>query len=111
VPLLVEMGSLRKTSKSKFKITRVTSKCIIQSYKLISSISQVSPQEKRIIVKPSIIYDPNPNVTKQDIEDPLTSVTGEFGLYQAIWCTLCALNSITTGLLVFSNKFFTYKVS
>ena len=43
-------------------------------------------------------------------EDVITSATGEFGKYQAIWCTLCALNSITTGLLVFSNKFFTYKV-
>ena len=44
-------------------------------------------------------------------EDVLTSVIGEFGPYQLIWSILLGSTGITTGMLVFSNKFFTSNVS
>ena len=44
-------------------------------------------------------------------EDSLTSITGEFGRYQKIWCCLTALTSVTTSLLIYSNKFLTTEVS
>ena len=40
----------------------------------------------------------------------MTSITGEFGKYQKIWCCLTALTSVTTSLLIYSNKFLTTKV-
>ena len=46
-----------------------------------------------------------------DSQDILTSVTGEFGLYQKIWCFTLALSSISVGILIYSNKFLTNKVN
>ena len=47
----------------------------------------------------------------QNSEDALTSIIGEFGLYQIVWSILLGSTGITTGMLVFSNKFFTADVS
>ena len=47
----------------------------------------------------------------ENSQDSLTSITGEFGRYQKIWCSLTALTSLTTSLLIYSNKFLTTKVN
>ena len=53
----------------------------------------------------------NSNLEIESSEDSLTSITGEFGRYQKIWCSLTALTSFTTSLLIYSNKFLTTKVN
>ena len=56
-------------------------------------------------------HEKNPNLEIESSEDSLTSITGEFGRYQKIWCSLTALTSLTTSLLIYSNKFLTTKVN
>ena len=53
----------------------------------------------------------NQNLEIESSEDSLTSITGEFGRYQKIWCSLTALTSLTSSLLIYSNKFLTTKVN
>ena len=60
--------------------------------------------------------DSTENVTEVDspsdaqTEDSLTSIINEFGLYQGLWMFLLGLTGINTGILIYSNKFFTTEV-
>jgi hypothetical protein len=49
-------------------------------------------------------------LSKKDSRDALTSIIGEFGLYQTVWCTLLGLTELTFGWLHLGNKFLTAKV-
>jgi hypothetical protein len=69
---------------------------------------------------PSIIYNNDTDTavgnavggkkSKKDTTDCLTSVIGEFGLFQKVWCSLMGSTGLVIGWLTLSNKFLTTQV-